>query len=94
MTPEELPERDLLECVAEEAGELVQACMKYIRAIEPDNKNYTPVPPEEAHGKLVEEVADTLLSITVMCRGLGISENGIDVIQNEKYTRWVKRLSR
>ena len=91
MKPEELCLRDLLEATAEEAGELIQACMKLIRT--QYGNNMTPVTKEQALANLVEEIADLGLCITTVRHSLGVSKQQISEIQGVKYPRWCKRLS-
>lgn len=87
-----LPETELLAQLAEEASELSQAALKLRRAL--DGKNPTPKTAEMCRAQLLEEVADTLLVLTVLgVPGTRGDAAAIDRIQHEKYARWEERLA-
>jgi NTP pyrophosphatase (non-canonical NTP hydrolase) len=86
----EVPNRELLAQLAEEAAELAQAALKLRRAL--DNVNPTPVKPSDALEDLKEEVADVCLILHVL---------QIDTDSHEhkdtraiKLQRWVDRIMR
>ena len=54
-----LPDRDLLEQLAEECNELSKASLKLIRALKL-NKNATPISKVEAYDKFIEEQKDVI----------------------------------
>ena len=56
----QLPRRDRLEALAEEASELSQAALKVIRA-EKLGQNPTPITAEKAEASLIEEFYDVLI---------------------------------
>ena len=72
------------EQLSEECGELIQASLKYLRAL--GNGNPTPVSIEEAYKNLKEEVTDVYLSMLVI--DLYPSEKELD----EKLERWYDRV--
>ena len=82
-----LERRELLEALAEEAGELVQAALKLIRA-EGLNGNATPKTQEEARADLEEEWKD-VLSVAYL---LGMDPGKADIENYPKWTRWARRL--
>lgn len=81
-----LGEDELLLQIAEECNELGQVALKLRRA----KNGLTPVSVEEAHKKLLEEVADVVLCLDV----LGFGEDLITIlnIMDYKLTRWKARL--
>ena len=78
-------ERSLLEQLAEEAAELAQAALKYIRTFK-DSDNPTPVGEVEALNRIHEEFTDVLL----VCDLLGIEKQ--DDVYLRKLHRWHERL--
>ena len=82
-----LTERILLEQLAEEASELAQAALKFIRAAEYSN-NPTPTTLQEAQVNLDEELHDVLAVASL----LGIIEYDDD--ENPKWKRWAERLGK
>lgn len=82
-----LERRELLEALAEEAGELVQAALKLIRA-EGLNGNVTPKTQEEARADLEEEWKD-VISVAYL---LGMDPGKADIENYPKWTRWARRL--
>ena len=73
----------MLRMLAEECSELAQACLKEIRA----NRRETPVTPEDARKKLIEEMADAML----MWKGVRelLSKKEVDQIYEiERYKRY------
>lgn len=87
-----LPDRDLLEALAEESAELNQSALKLIRA-KGYSKHVTPVSVEEARKNLIEEVADVMLVVDAMGIYLMYGYE-IDEIIGEKTKRWVDRLEK
>ena len=81
--------RDFLEILAEEAAELAQAALKVIRAEELSNIP-TPTSAEEAHKKLIEEVADVQNCLNAL--GLSSESRVLGKIMANKMERWVERL--
>lgn len=84
-----LTERDELEAIAEEAGEVVKAALKTIRAWELSN-NVTPVSAKEAEENLLEEILDLLCVLDV--HGYDLTQ----LLEREKeywkWERWANRL--
>ena len=81
--------RDFLEILAEEAAELAQAALKVIRAEELSNIP-TPTSAEEAHKKLIEEVADVQNCLNAL--GMSSESRVLGKIMANKMERWVERL--
>ena len=84
---ETLTERDLLEQLAEEAAELSQAALKYIRAAGM-NGNVTPVRAEEAAENLLDEFRDVLIVAEAL--GIFLGDHRMD---SHKWKRWAERLA-
>lgn len=88
---QQMPPRDRLESVAEEAAEVEQAALKYIRA-KRLSVNPTPIDDTTAWANLCEEVADLCLALEVS----GFDVKGIleyaKGTKNPKLKRWVERL--
>lgn len=78
-----LTERELLEQLAEEAGELSQAALKCIRA-EGLSNNPTPVSAGQARADLQEEFSDVLAVAELL--------ELIDCQNEKKWRRWAERL--
>lgn len=72
------------EQLSEECGELIQASLKYLRAL--GNGNPTPVSIGEAYKNIKEEVTDVYLCLLV--NNLYPSEKELD----EKLERWYNRV--
>ncbi len=84
-----LPPAEILAQLAEEAAELAQAALKLRRAL--DGTNPTPVKPEQARAKLLEEYADVLNC--VMALSVQPSENeNMQELREFKLKRWASRL--
>ena len=83
---EHIPVEELLAGLAEEASELSQAALKYRRAL--TGVNPTPVPMEDAYDRLLAEIADVQLYMSM----LDIDWLIVDDIKDEKSERWVQRL--
>lgn len=81
-----LPDRDLLEQLAEESAELSQAALKLIRA-KGVSQNPTPIGCEDAVKNLQEELNDMLIVAYV----LGLV-GGFCVKDWRKLERWAKRI--
>lgn len=82
-----LDERTLLEQLAEEASELAQAALKFIRAKQLNN-NYTPLTAGDAYLNLREEMRDVLTVASM----LGLAE--YNDCKNPKIRRWAERLGK
>lgn len=89
---DEVPFSELLAGLAEEAAELVQAALKYRRAIE--GTNPTPVTTLEAMATLSEEVADVLLYLAVLdiVADVAFYQEAPAKRTAEKLQRWLDRL--
>ena len=84
----QIPRRERLEALAEEANELSQAALKVIRA-EKLSKNPTPKTENEAKTSLLEEFYDVL--ICALSLGINIpSEEAL--LNNYKVKRWANRI--
>lgn len=83
---ETLTRRELLEQAAEEAAELSQALLKYIRAAGLNN-NFTIIPSSDASDNVEEEFADLCLCMQL----LGVEEADKKTM-SKKLERWSKRL--
>ena len=83
---ETLDRRELLEQAAEEAAELSQALLKYIRAAGLNN-NFTIIPSSDASDNVEEEFADLCLCMQL----LGVEEADKKTM-GKKLERWCKRL--
>lgn len=83
-------EEYLLRQLAEECGELTQACLKLVRAW----RGETPVEPEEANEKLIEEMADVQLMMYYVLREvIGADKTGrFDEIMDMKEARMYDRM--
>jgi NTP pyrophosphatase (non-canonical NTP hydrolase) len=87
-----LPDRDLLEQLAEEAAELGQAALKLIRA-RGYTDNPTPVSREDAMDSLEEEFMDVLAVYAAFVGGYGGIELLMDVSKRRsKWQRWANRV--
>lgn len=80
---QKLTKRELLEQLAEEAAELSQAALKYIRA-EGLSNNTTPVSAGQAQVDLQEEFSDVLAVAELL--------ELIDCQNDKKWRRWAERL--
>lgn len=74
--------------LAKASAKLAHSALKLRRALSYDNP--TPISTEEAMWKVQEEVADVLLCLDLL--GIDITDANIDLIQEEKATRWIGRL--
>lgn len=81
-----LPDRDLLEQLAEESAELSQAALKLIRA-SGMSQNPTPISKDEALASLKEEANDVLMVLEI----LGLANQGA-VHDWRKLVRWAERI--
>lgn len=87
-TVSNLPDRDLLEQLAEESAELSQAALKLIRA-KGMSQNPTPISEVEALASLKEEVNDVLIILVI----LGLADQSA-VHDWSKLVRWAKRIEK
>lgn len=84
----QIPRRERLEALAEEANELSQAALKVIRA-EKLSQNPTPKTEDEARTTLFEEFYDVL----ICALALGIIIPGEEtLLNNYKVKRWADRI--
>ena len=84
----QIPRRERLEALAEEANELSQAALKLIRA-EKLSRNPTPKTEDEARTTLFEEFYDVL----ICALALGIIIPGEETLLNNfKVKRWADRI--
>lgn len=81
-----LPDRDLLEQLAEESAELSQAALKLIRA-HGMSQNQTPISEEKALASLKEEANDVLIILVI----LGMADQS-SVHDWRKLVRWAERI--
>lgn len=81
-----LPDRDLLEQLAEESAELAQAALKFIRA-KGMSQNPTPISKDEALANLKEEANDVLIVLEI----LGFVDQSA-VRDWHKMARWANRI--
>ena len=82
-----LPDRDLLEQLAEECNELSKASLKLIRAIG-DSKNPTPIGQVEAYDNFIEEQKDVISVLWLLTN----SDRYAYIDGYPKFERWAKRL--
>ncbi len=82
----DLPDRDLLEQLAEESAELSQAALKLIRA-HGMSQNPTPISEDKALASLKEEVNDVLIILVI----LGLADQS-SVHDWRKLVRWAVRI--
>lgn len=82
----DLPDRDLLEQLAEESAELSQAALKLIRA-HGMSQNPTPISEDKALASLKEEVNDVLIILVI----LGLADQS-SVHDWRKLVRWAERI--
>lgn len=87
-----LPLNETLCKLAEECAELAQAALKYKRALE--GVNPTPVTPEAAEVRLIEENGDVYLAVDILARHIGIDKvvNDATTVMAYKEKRWAGRL--
>ena len=85
-----LGEEELLCQLAEEAGKLTQAALKFRRTI--TKKNPTPKTSTEAFDNLLEELADVLLVSKILL--IEETKERIYKIMNKKLGRWTSRLKK
>lgn len=84
----DLPDRDLLEQLAEESTELSQAALKLIRA-HGMSQNPTPISEDEAMNSLIEEANDVLIILVI----LGLADQST-VHDWRKLARWAERIQK
>lgn len=81
----------LLRQLAEECAELAQAALKLVRAM----CGETPVALEEAHGDLLEEIADVEVMLNLLVNTMPEDTvDAIDTMMDFKLERMLKRLAR
>lgn len=89
--PEHLTNYDLLNQIAEECAELIQAIEKFRRC---GSANPTPVDAPTAWINILEEVGDVQLTAEVFRRRLPeITNDSINEVMDAKYKRWCNRLN-
>ena len=86
----QIPRRERLEALAEEANELSQAALKVIRA-EKLSQNPTPKTEDEAKTSLLEEFYDVL--ICALSLGINIPSEET-LLNNYKVKRWANRINK
>ena len=74
--------------LAKAASRLAHSALKLRRTM--SNENPTPVTTEAAALKVQEEVADVLLCLDIL--GFDVTDPNIDLIQEQKIMRWIRRL--
>ena len=84
----DLPDRDLLEQLAEESAELSQAALKLIRA-HGMSQNPTPISEDKALASLKEEANDVLILLVI----LGLADQSA-VHDWRKLVRWAERIQK
>ena len=85
---DKLGKEEILCQLSEECSELIQACLKYRRAM----KGLTPKTEKETRDNLIEEMADVLLNIEQLISLLGEDTNReINIVQAYKTDRWWNR---
>ncbi|WP_288305452.1 hypothetical protein [uncultured Acidaminococcus sp.] len=82
----DLPDRDLLEQLAEESAELSQAALKLIRA-HGMSQNPTPISEDKALASLKQEANDVLIILVI----LGLADQSA-VHDWRKLVRWAERI--
>lgn len=82
----DLPDRDLLEQLAEESAELSQAALKLIRA-HGMSQNPTPISEDKALASLKQEANDVLIILVI----LGLADQRA-VHDWRKLVRWAERI--
>ena len=90
-----LDKRSVLEQLAEESSEITKAALKVIRA-EKLSVNTTPITYEESMEKLIEEINDVRMIISMLKTKYHELDNALpednDIINNPKWKRWAHRL--
>lgn len=90
-----LDKRTILEHLAEESSEVTKEALKVIRA-EKFSNNYTPITKEDAINKLIEEINDLRMFISLLKPKYPELDKALpddsDIINNPKWERWAKRL--
>lgn len=88
-TADKLGKEEILCQLSEECSELIQACLKYRRAM----KKLTPKTENEIKENLIEELADVLLNIQQIMYLFSNEklEEQIKPIQSYKTNRWWRR---
>lgn len=90
-----LYKRTILEQLAEESSEITKAALKVIRA-EKLSINTTPITYEESMEKLIEEINDLRMIISLLKTNYKELDEALpkdsDIINNPKWKRWAYRL--
>ena len=90
-----LDKRTVLEQLAEESSEVTKEALKVIRA-ESFSNNRTPISRQDAINKLIEEINDLRMIISMLKSKYPELDNTLpednDIINNPKWKRWAKRL--
>lgn len=90
-----LDKRSVLEQLAEESSEITKAALKVIRA-EKLSVNTTPITYEESMEKLIEEINDVRMIISLLKNKYTELDKALpednDIINNPKWKRWAHRL--
>ena len=88
---DELGKEEILCQLSEECAELIQACLKYRRAI----KGLTPKTQKETRDNLFEELSDVLLNIEqaiYLFENEGYERDYITTTRTYKANRWWRRI--
>lgn len=90
-----LDKRTILEQLAEESSEVTKEALKVIRA-ERFSNNYTPITREDAIDKLIEEINDLRMIISLLKPKYEELDKALpedkEIINNPKWKRWAYRL--
>ena len=90
-----LDKRSVLEHLAEESSEVTKEALKVIRA-EKLSVNTTPITREDAINKLIEEINDVRMIISMLKHKYPELDEALpkdnDIINNPKWKRWAHRL--
>lgn len=90
-----LDKRSVLEHLAEESSEVTKEALKVIRA-EKLSVNTTPITREDAINKLIEEINDLRMIISMLKPKYPELDEALpednDIINNPKWKRWAHRL--
>lgn len=90
-----LDKRTILEQLAEESSEVTKEALKVIR-VEKFSNNYTPITREDSINKLIEEINDLRMIISLLKPNYKELDEALpkdsDIINNPKWKRWAYRL--
>ena len=86
-----LTDQELLAQLAEEAAELAQAALKMRRVM--DGTNPTPVPFQEAHDNILEEICDVETCVAALLYNTPTAVKVRADLRAKKLERWAGRLT-